>query len=180
MLEGGCDVVMTRTPLFGPQGEHLISPELPLCTRKQTPIPNEMPPPRLPVQMRAGEAMHLRDHPNIQSRSLRSEYNCMGMIFASRRTCVDPKHLAFIFSDDDYRPVRDQSALWPGDVVVYRDADDEIAHVGLISFIRPILEQGTREIWVISQWGFDGEYLHREDDVMITLGKPAEYWTDRP
>ena len=170
---------MTRGPLLGPHGDYLIPPELLLCTRKKTPIPNEMPLPRLPLSMRAGEAMHLRDHPNIQSRSLRSEYNCMGMIFASRRTCVDPIHLSFIFSDDDYRTVRNESELWPGDVVVYRDNDNEIMHVGLVSHIRPVLDQGTREIWVLSQWGFDGEYLHRAEDVSINLGKPAEYWTDR-
>ena len=80
---------------------------------------------------------------------------------------------------DVYRPVHDEGELWPGDVVVYRDDDNEIVHVGLISNIRTVLDRGTREIWVVSQWGADGEYLHRAEDVSMDLGKPTEYWTDR-
>jgi hypothetical protein len=102
------------------------------------------------------------------------------MIFASRRTWVNPEHLDLIFRDDDYRPVPDESELWPGDIAVYHDDYNEIVHVGLVVAIKPILEQGTREVWVISQWGADGEYLHLVEDVSIDLGKPTEYWTDRP
>lgn len=66
-----------------------------------------------------------------------------------------------------------------GDVVVYRDEGGAVVHVGVVSQVQTDLREGTRGILVLSQWGADGEYFHRIDDVNPLLGKPVEYWTDR-
>ena len=121
----------------------------------------------------------LTHHPDARARSLSSMYNCMGMVFASRRTWVDPEHLPMILEDDSYRRVSSEGELQPGDVVVYRHDDGEISHVGVVTEVRTNVREAAREVFVLSQWGRDGEYFHRADDVNPQLGKPAEYWTDR-
>jgi hypothetical protein len=35
-------------------------------------------------------------------------------------------------------------------------------------------------IKVISKWGQEAEFIHDVDDVLDLLGRPSEYWTDRP
>ena len=53
-------------------------------------------------------------------------------------------------------------------------------HVGIIYERNPILHpQPGFEFWVLSQWGEDGEYLHRLADVPVLLGNQVEYWSDR-
>ena len=165
--------------LYNAQGNYINGPALALATRKGNPIPNEQPSPRAPVQMDAAKDMVLKANASACTRSLNSIYNCMGMVFASRRTWVEPDHLPMILADDGYRRVPNEADLQPGDVVVYRDEDGHVSHVGIVTVVRTNLQQATREVFVLSQWGRDGEYFHRADDVNLRLGKPAEYWTDR-
>lgn len=108
-----------------------------------------------------------------------SVYNCMGMVFAARRTWIDPEEIRLILEDDDYRRVSDASELMPGDVVVYRTDDGSVSHVGVISEVQIDIREASRRIVVLSQWGREGEYFHGVDDVNPRLGKPTEYWTDR-
>ena len=165
--------------LFNAQGNYINAPELPLATRKRNLIPNEQRLESAPESMNAAKAFVLQDHPDAHARSLSSVYNCMGLVFASRRTWVDPEHLPMILADDDYRQVPDEGNLQPGDVVVYRDGDGQVSHVGIVDRVRTNVTQAVWEVFVLSQWGRDGEYFHRADDVNPRLGKPAEYWTDR-
>ena len=132
-----------------------------------------------PERMRAARDIVLGSHPKAQVRSLSSVYNCMGMVFASRRTCVEPDHLRMILQDDEYQRVNNEGQLQPGDVIIYRDDENQVSHVGVVVEVKPNLEKADREILVLSQWGGDGEYLHLNEDVNPRLGKPAEYWTDR-
>lgn len=81
-------------------------------------------------------------------------------------------------TEDGFRRVEEEE-LEIGDVVIYRSDNREISHVGLIAKITVIVERGQREITVLSQWGADGEYFHRIDDVHPNLGRPTEFWTDR-
>ena len=129
--------------------------------------------------MSAAKDIVLKAHPNARARSLSSMYNCMGMVFATRRTWVEPENLRMILEDDGYRKVLNESELQAGDVVVYRDDYGEVSHVGIVTEVRPNLAEATREVFVLSQWGQDGEYFHRADDVNPQLGKPSEYWTER-
>ena len=118
-------------------------------------------------------------HPSVRSGSLSSIYNCMGMVFASRRTDVDPQYLPMILADDDYRQVQDEKDLRCGDIVVYKDHSGTVSHVGIVADIRANLSEASWEVTVLSQWGGDGEYFHLADAVPYLLGKPSEYWTDR-
>jgi len=123
--------------------------------------------------------MVLPRHPSARVRSLSSVYNCMGMVFASRRTWIDPEHLYMILEDDDYRRVLHEGELVRGDLVIYRDEEGHVTHVGLVAEVRTNLREARWEVIVLSQWGEVGEYFHHIDDVEPNLGKPTEYWTDR-
>ena len=165
--------------LLNAHGNYLIGPELPLSTRKKTQIPNEQRSPWPPVKMQAARDNVLANHSSARARSLSSVYNCMGMVFASRRTWVDPEHLPMILIDDEYQRVNNRGELQPGDVVVYRNDQGIITHVGIVAEVNPNLEEATWEVTVLSQWGASGEFFHLDDDVNPLLGNPTEYWTDR-
>ena len=106
-------------------------------------------------------------------------YNCMGMVFASRRTWIDPEHLEMILEDDEYQRIVSEAELQLGDLVIYRGDNNQVTHVGIISMIDNNLETAIRRLFVLSQWGGDGEYFHEIHDVSPYLGTPAEFWTDR-
>jgi hypothetical protein len=103
----------------------------------------------------------------------------MGMVFASRRTWIEPEELQMVLEDDDYHRLSGPDHAVQGDIVVYRNAQGNVEHVGLVAIVNVNLSQAVREITILSQWGADGEYFHRVDDVPERLGTPAEYWSDR-
>ncbi len=84
-----------------------------------------------------------------------------------------------ILDDDGYRRVGDKSELQQGDIVVYQDGNGEVSHVGIVASINRNVTAGDWDVTILSQWGRDGEYFHRADDVNPLLGSPTEYWTDR-
>ena len=165
--------------LYDSQGSYLIPPELALATRKERQIPNEKRTQRAPATMQAAIGIMKIGRPSVQPRSSSSVYNCMGMVFASRRTCIDPQYLHTILVDDEYEPVPDQKDLQQGDIVVYRDLQRTICHVGIVVEVKPDLRRGSWDVTVLSQWGADGEYFHLLDEVHPSLGEPTEFWTDR-
>jgi len=68
-----------------------------------------------------------------------------------------------------------------GDVVVYR-RNGISQHVGIIYELRDISLQhnGSQiEFWVLSQWGEDGEYLHKMGEVPTIYGNQLEFWSER-
>lgn len=153
---------------------------LPVYTKRGNPIPNEQRPPKPPPSMAEAENIVLSHHATARTRSLASGYNCVGMVFAARRTWIETDHVDMILREDGYRRVDFENELQVGDVVVYRTDDGLISHVGLITCIRPDVRSARWDITVLSRWGHDGEYLHRIDDVSPYMGEPREYWTDRP
>jgi hypothetical protein len=84
-----------------------------------------------------------------------------------------------ILEDDEYHRLSGPDQVMQGDLVVYRNAQGNVAHVGLVARVNVNLRQATREIIVLSQWGALGEYFHRVDDVSPYLGTPTDYWSDR-
>ena len=106
-------------------------------------------------------------------------YNCMGMIFASRRTWIQPEHLEMILEEDGYRQLDHPDELEQGDLVVYRDNGGNATHIGVVAAMTLFGNDRRREITILSQWGQAGEYLHMIQDVNPWLGTPSEYWTDR-
>ena len=165
--------------LYDERGDYLVGGQLALETRKGRQIPNDRAPEQHPDSLRAARQMLEGSHATVRVRSLTGVCNCMGMIFAARRTCIDTDEWSMISEDDEYHRLDSPDDVRPGDVVVYRDARGHVSHVGLVSEVRCDLRDGTRSITVLSQWGRNGEYFHRVDDVHQLLGTPAEYWTDR-
>jgi hypothetical protein len=142
----------------------------------RTRIDNERPEAELSYEgLHAALKLVISVSPRAECRSLTGMYNCVGMVFASRRTAIDPIHLAVILRDDGFRRItRDESV--PGDVVIYR-RESIAQHVGIIQRVDEGL--GNRAIWVLSQWGSDGEYIHPLMPVPVAYGEPTDFWTER-
>lgn len=157
-----------------------IGPQLALATKKGTPIPNERGPKLSPVQLEAARDMLLNNHSDWVPRALDSTYNCLGLVFAARRTWIEPEQFALIREDDGYRALEDDEIKMPGDVVVY-SRGAEVAHVAQLIQVLP-RENGSG-LWVLSQFGQSGEYLHDAVDLPEWLCLPRypkiTVWTDR-
>jgi hypothetical protein len=165
--------------LYDSRGDYLVGGQLSLDTRKARQIPNDRRLEQNPVRLEAAKECILKHHTSAQCRSLTGVYNCMGMVFASRRTCIDTDSITMILEDDEYRRLQPSDEVAKGDVVIYKDNDGHVSHVGLVVDIKPDLVQAENKIKVLSQWGQDGEYFHDAEDVNPRLGIPTEYWTDR-
>jgi hypothetical protein len=115
--------------------------------------------------------------PDVLMRSASSRYNCMGMVFGSRRTAIDTDQWDLIRQDDEYRLLRPGEAPVLGDLVVYRKGG-RVVHVGMVAEVRLTLN-GTPSVTILSQWGFSGEYRHPVNQVPPGFGAAVEYWTER-
>lgn len=152
---------------------------IPLGTRQGNHIRNERRMERAPAQQRASIELWRRERPEAKLRSITAIYNCMGLIFASRRTHIDIDHLRMIFTEDGYRQSFEVYEVQVGDIVVYARNRHEYQHVGIVSSIELDIPNGFRDITVMSKWGSDGEYLHPIDHVPEMYGTPVEFWTNR-
>jgi len=152
---------------------------IPLSTRDRTYIPNYRMPEHPPEVRREAAKMFKQDHAAAKLRSSSSSYNCVGHVFAARRTWVESDHLSMILERDGYSPFQDIQKLWEGDVVVYENEQGEPTHVAQVTEIRLNLNIGGRTVFVLSKWGAYGEYLHELLDVPVRLGKPKAFWTER-
>lgn len=150
---------------------------LPLSTRRRNHIPNV---PRLesrPSVLSSSVVDYKRLYPNAVLRSITAVYNCVGLPFASRRTCIEPDFTSMILIEDGYVELSNQAQAKIGDIVVYKHGD-EVSHVGIVLEIRDAVSL-ARQLFVLSKWGPFGEYIHPIDEVPPLFGRPAEYWTDR-
>lgn len=154
---------------------------LKLETRRHRWIRNVLRPEAARDQMRARIAVSLGACPRATPVSASAIYNCYGLAFAARRTAiVDEEDVAAILEDDQYRKLPwDPNAWLPGDVVIYRNEQDEIVHAGLVARKSVDLPRGDVAVYVLSAWGECGEYLHAIDEVPPLLGKPTEVVAQR-
>lgn len=153
------------------------SASIQLATKRGTFIPNERRCERSPDSLKAAVEIWKEKYPNIRARSLTAVYNCVGLVFGSRRTWIDPAHLNLILIEDDYRSIEEYE-VEIGDVVIYRNGS-AYTHVGIIVNKNPNFKNASFEITVMSQWGADGEYIHLINEVPDNFGKSKEFWTDR-
>jgi len=165
--------------LYNERGEFIVGGELKISTKKGRQIPNQRKLPRPPVAMCAARDLHLTGYPLRRCRSLSSDYNCAGMVFANRRTTIDSLDTGMILEDDEYRNIHSRDQVEVGDVVVYKDDRGEVSHVGLVSNIGVDIRTAQIEINVLSQFGADGEYIHPISDVEHVFGSRIEFWSDR-
>lgn len=135
---------------------------------------------RPPSAMADAEKYAHAQCPGIITRSLSSTYNCAGMALASRRTVILMGELNRVLREDKYRPVTQKAQLMPGDIVAYKAREDgEIRHIGVVQSIEPDLAEAEVRVTVLSQWGYDGEYIHDESNVPVLFGQVREYLTER-
>jgi hypothetical protein len=144
-----------------------------LQTVQKWDIPNARKLPKSPAQMKSAYQIHKQGHLSLEVRSLRSEYNCVGLIFGSRRTVIDIEHVNKIFEHDGYKKI-DFSKGEQGDIVLYEDTSGPV-HVGVLWSHHPI----SQEWIVLSQWGSDGEYFHQINDTREDWRHKVTLWTER-
>lgn len=158
------------------KGEINDPQRLELHTKRRFSIPNARPRlPRPPEAMRDAFDRHKAAHPSLKMRNLDSTYNCVGLVFASRRTVIDIAFVRKILSDDDYKSIAVPNAQ-RGDLVVYEDQNGEPCHIGIIWALDPQFGTCT----VLSQWGEDGEYFHLIDQVPTQFSRGRHtIWTER-
>jgi hypothetical protein len=98
----------------------------------------------------SGQILSVRHEPT-------GRFNCHGLMFAARRTCIDdPEVVAKILHEDAYISVKPEEVL-AGDLVAYLTRAGDIEHSGLV------LEKGTISMpipKVCSKWGPYKEVIH--------------------
>lgn len=102
-------------------------------------------------------------------------YNCVGMIFSSRRAWIEIDYLHEVLLRDGFTEIP-RARLDVGDVVVYTRSKP--VHVGLVTYV----PRGTSDIEgirVLSKWGKDGEIEHFLDVVPERYGQPSEFWSEK-
>ena len=169
----------SSTPMLVDEGGESDANAVLLGTRSSRHIPNQKRPEWHPDDLREALQMCLRDFPMIEARSVTAIYNCVGMVFATRRTWVEPNLVPTLLSDDGYRPLNRLEDGQVGDVAIYRTADNDIEHIGLIAERREDLEAATVSHRIMSKWGPWAEFLHEPDHVYSSYGELREIWTDR-
>jgi len=131
-----------------------------------------------PLTMRSAVEKYLNDYPRAKLRSATSVYNCMGLVFGSRRTWIFPDQLTKILTDDEYKKLSGPEEVEIGDVVIYHDEEGRPNHIGVVTD-KSFNAQLNPIITVTSQWGAAGEYIHPVDGAPEFYGRRVEYWTDR-
>lgn len=167
-------------PLLDPGGES-DNRALKLSTRQGNHIRNFIKPEWSPQELREALRQCREAQPNIKEiRSSSGIYNCVGMVFASRRTWVEPDEVEQILREDGYTPLAGvlQDAKL-GDVVVYRNDRGKVAHVGIIIRIIEDHALAKRSYDILSKWGPWAEIIHEPDYVLPNFGRLTEVWTDR-
>lgn len=152
-----------------------------LATRKGRFIKNERRLEKAPAARREAVRIWTQKYPEVHPRSATAVYNCMGLVFASRRCWIDIDCLYMILSDDEYRKLSALSEIEIGDIVIYcRNGAKRVSHIAVVVEVIPNIETASFRTRVMSQWGADGEYIHKIDEVPEELyGVPSEFWTDR-
>lgn len=84
-------------------------------------------------------------------------YNCHGLVFASRRTCIeDVEQIPEILQHDGFEEV-DVKQVIPGDVALYYQPSGDIEHSGIVVEKPDVLDIPV--IW--SKWGCSHEVVHK-------------------
>jgi len=85
-------------------------------------------------------------------------FNCHGMTFASRRTCIfESSELMKILKEDGYELIQ-AAEVSPGDVIVYVSDDGDFEHSGIVVEVPKALTLNIAS--VRSKWGKFKEVIH--------------------
>ena len=103
-------------------------------------------------------------------------YNCVGLIFASRRAWIEIDELNQILCEDNYRPITFDE-ICCGDIVIYSKKMKRI-HVGVVTSVQRTGNQ-IGPVKVLSKWGRSAEVEHDISIVPRDYGTHTEYWSER-
>jgi hypothetical protein len=114
-----------------------------------------------------------RKFPNVVMRSENTDqYNCHGLVFASRRTNIDDSNeVKKILDKDDYMEIEPCNVL-PGDIIIYYAEDGDAEHSGIV-ISKPVPEFYIPKI--ISKWGQLEEYIHMANDCSYNFSNAKYY-----
>lgn len=103
-------------------------------------------------------------------------YNCVGMVLGNRRAWIDmdSERIQSSLTNDGYKMIS-QNLLTEGDVVLYELAN-ELTHIGMVLCVD---SQNDSNIWILSKWGFAGEFIHHLHDVPSEYGVASQFWSER-
>jgi hypothetical protein len=111
-----------------------------------------------------------RKFPQIRPRTDFSPfYNCHGLTFASRRTCITKSTMVkIILEHDKYEEIDDIKKVIAGDIIVYYSDLNDYNHSGVVvENIAPLYVP-----IICSKWGKASEYLHTIGDIPEDLYGP--------
>jgi len=153
----------------------------PVYTRAGRHINNERRRERGPIAWKVSIDELKKHYPEALFRCITDVYNCVGLVFASKRAWIHTDQLPLILHDDGYHPLKPGEKPQSADILMYRPAGGgEVCHVALVLTVElGIWPHRDDKITVLSKWGADAEYVHRAEYVPQALGLPAEYWSDR-
>jgi len=147
-------------PEFTP-GEEVVAPK-PKLAREVVLVTDQglrisafvKPPSAACTSARDEEVRQLRQFENrvVASAAPSNKSNCHGWVFAGGQFSIQGTDVERILKDNGYTEV--QRPAW-GDLIVYRDPTDVIAHTGIV--------KGTGadgRVLVESKWGYLGRYIH--------------------
>ena len=103
-------------------------------------------------------------------------YNCVGMVFASRRAWIHIDEIYDIFRHDGYVWIP-FARVETGDIVVYT-RNDKPEHVGLVTYVGRTHGE-IHSMLILSKWGKDGELVHNLHNVPELFGQPTEFWSEK-
>jgi hypothetical protein len=149
-----------------------------LATRIGRYIPNWQGDNLQPSEIQAQTALETYKGKNRFPQIVDSTYNCLGLVFAARRTNVATEHVKWILQHDDYQKLSGRVLPQRGDVVLYAQEDNIVTHVGVVHDVKSSSRNSEDwEVWVLSKWGTHGaEYVHLADDIPSLYGTAIEYW----
>ena len=93
---------MGRSTYILGQGDEHDRQSISLGTHRTKHIENEVQPEWSPEQLAYAIETVKNTNPEAILRSASAIYNCVGMVFATRRTSVEPKFVTTFLEDDDY------------------------------------------------------------------------------
>lgn len=108
---------------------------------------------------------------------LTPRYNCHGLVFASRRTCItEPTAISRILADDGYVEIQDTEVL-AGDIIVYYSAEGDPEHSAVV--VQPGSEGSVHVPFVLGKWGKGAEMIHPANWGPYNFAN-AKYYRVRP
>jgi hypothetical protein len=92
-------------------------------------------------------------------------FNCHGLAFMARRTCIGSAEVRQVLREDGYTEVP-RKDVRPGDTILWIQSNGDIEHSGIVlstgSDCVPFAPAPEASLLILSKWGQGPEVIHRE------------------